>query len=103
MLKKSFSSCIRVTDMINGQDVFERTRSEQDQIIVKLLLDFIEIMYNVELTTRFFPESLLETVRSTSLHLFMANVYCLMSNSVKTEWMKDSNIKKEINRIRKKV
>ena len=101
MLKKSFSACLRVSDMIKGEDVIDRTRTEQDEIIKKLMLDFIEIMYNVELTTRFFPDSLLETVRSTSLHLFMANVYCLMSSTVKTQWMKESKIKRELNKIRK--
>ena len=70
---------------------------------MKLMLDFIEIMYNVELTTRFFPDELLEKVRMTSLPLFMANVFCLMKNTVKTQWMKDSLIKKQLNKMRKQV
>ena len=101
MLKKSFSACLRVSDMIDGQDVVERSRSEQDEIIMKIMLDFIEIMYNVELTTRFFPDELLEKVRMTSLPLFMANVFCLMKNTVKTHWMKDSLVKKQLNKMRK--
>ena len=67
------------------------------------MLDFVEIMSNVEYTTTYFPEAMLETVRSTSLPLFMANVHCLMSNTVKTQWMKESHIKEELNRIRKQV
>jgi len=70
--------------------VIQRTRSEQDDIIRRLMLDYVEIMSNVEYTTVFFPEAMLETVRSTSLPLFMANVYCLMAGPVKTLWMKDS-------------
>jgi hypothetical protein len=65
------------------------------------MLDFVEIMANVELTTTFFPESMLETVRSTSLPLFMANVYCLMAGPVKTLWMRESHIKAELNTLRK--
>jgi len=60
-----------------------------DDIIRRLLLDFVEIMSNVEYTTIFFPESMLEKIRSTSLPLFMANVYCLMDGPV-TLWTKKS-------------
>ena len=69
----------------------------------RLLLDIVEDMSNVELTTTFFPEAMLETVRSTSLPLFMANAYCLMAGPVKNLWMKDSYIKKELNMLRKQV
>ena len=60
-------------------------------------------MSNVELTTTYFPEAMLETVRSTSLPLFMANVYCLMAGPVKTKWMKESHIREELNMLRKQV
>lgn len=60
-------------------------------------------MSNVEFTTTYFPEAMLETVRSTSLPLFMANVYCLMAGPVKTLWMKDSKIRAELNALRKQV
>lgn len=81
----------------------QRTRSEQDDIIRRLMLDYVEIMTNADFTTTFFPESMLETVRSTSLTLFMANVYCLMAGPVKKIWMKDSQIKDELNILRKQV
>ena len=55
-----------------------------------MMLDLIEIMANVELTTNYFPDNMLETVRNTSLPLFMANVYCLMIGPVKMMWLKDS-------------
>jgi len=87
--------------MILGAGVISRTRTEQDDIIRRLMFDFVEIMANVELTTTFFPESMLETVRSTSLPLFMANVYCLMAGPVKTLWMRESHIKAELNTLRK--
>lgn len=67
------------------------------------MLDLIEIMANVELMTNYFPDSMLETVRNTSLPLFMANVYCLMIGPVKTLWLKDSQIKPELEAIRSQV
>ena len=101
MLKKNFSTSLKVSDMMVDAGVIQRTRSEQDDIIRRLLLDFVEIMSNVEYTTTYFPESMLETIRSTSLPLFMANVYCLMAGPVKTLWLKDSHIASELNAIRK--
>ena len=92
MLKKNFSASVKVCDMMHNAGVLQRTRSEQDDIIRRLMLDIVEIMTNVELTTTFFPEAMLETVRGTSLPLFMANVYCLMAGPVKTLWMEDSYI-----------
>ena len=67
------------------------------------MLDYAEIMSYLELTTEFFPESMLETVRNTSLPLFCANVFCLMDGSVKQQWLKDSLIKDELEAIRKQV
>ena len=101
MLKKNFSSSSKVSDMIMGAGVILRTREEQDEIIRRLMLDFVEIMSNVDLTTVFFPESMLETLRNTSLPLFMANVFCLMAGPVKKLWMRDSLIKSELNTLRK--
>ena len=92
MLKRNFSSALKVSDIMVNAGVILRTRSEQDDIIRRLLLDFVEIMSNVEFTTTFFPEAMLETVRSTSLPLFMANVYCLMAGPVKELWIKESQI-----------
>ena len=60
-------------------------------------------MSNVEYTTIFFPDAMLETVRSTSLPLFMANVYCLMAGPVKNLWLKDSMLWLELNALRKQV
>ena len=99
MLKKTFSTSLKISDMVAGDAVLQRTRSEQDDIIKRLLLDMIEIMANVELTTNFFPESLIDNIRNTSLPLFMANVYCLMVGPLKKLWLIDSQIKLELEAI----
>lgn len=83
MLKKAFSSSVKIGDMVRGAMIIDRTRSQQDQIIKRAMLDYAEIMTNLELTCEYFPESMLETVRNTSLPLFCANIYCLMIGPVK--------------------
>lgn len=103
MFKRAFKSSVKITEMIKGEAMVERTRSEQDQIIKRIMLDYAEIMSHLELTTEFFPESMLETVRNTSLPLFCANVFCLMDGSVKRLWLKDSLIRDELEAIRKQV
>ena len=55
MLKKTFATSLKISDMVAGDAVLQRIRSEQDDIIKRLLLDMIEIMANVELTTNYFP------------------------------------------------
>ena len=101
MLKKNFRKSLEVSEMVADAGIKQRTRAEQDDIIRSLLLDFVEIMSNVEYTTIFFPDSMLETIRSTSLPLFMANVYCIMTGPAKKLWLKDSHIANELNTLRK--
>ena len=83
LLKKSFTTSLKVSDMIRGDGVVSYNRNEQDEIIKSLMLDLIEIMSNVENMTMYFPDNMLEAVRNTSLTMFMANVYSLMIGPVK--------------------
>ena len=76
--------------MSSGDSILNRTQAEEDDIIKRLLLNFAEILIHLELSTRYFPESMLETVRNTSLPLFMGNVYSLMIGPVKKIWLKKS-------------
>lgn len=103
LLKKCFNAALKVTEMINGDAVMERSRAEQDEVIKRLLLDLSEILTNIELTTTCFPESMLETVRNTTLPIFMANVYCLMVGPVKKLWLTESENKRELEVIRKSL
>jgi hypothetical protein len=57
----------------------------------------------MEAITRYFPESMLETVRNTALPLFMGNVYSLMIGPVKHLWLKKTLIRKELEIIRKSL
>lgn len=77
--------------MVNGDAVLDRNQDQQDEIIRRLLLDLSEILTNIELTTTYFPDSMLETVRNTTLPLFMGNVFSLMTGPAKTHWLKSSN------------
>ena len=89
--------------MTRGEMIIERTRSEQDEVIKRIMLDYAEIMTNLELTCEYFPESMLETVRNTSLPLFCANIFCLMTGHVKKQWLEKSLIQDELEAIRKQV
>ena len=76
-LKKCFNAALKVTEMTCG-----------DSILNRMLLDLCEILTHLELTTRYFPEIMLETVRNTSLPLFMGNVFSLMIGPAKKLWLK---------------
>lgn len=102
LLKKGFNSSLRVTEMIEGNALLDFPRQRQDEIIKRLMLNFCEILTNMELITMYFPDSMLETVRNTSLPLFMGNVYSLMIGPVKA-WLKDSLIHEELEVIRKSL
>ena len=103
LLKKCFNAALKVTEMTNGDTVLQCSQNEQDDIIKRLLLDMSEILTNIDLTTSYFPESLLETVRNTTLPLFMGNVYCLMIGPVKKLWLEKSHIQPELEIIRKSL
>ena len=100
LLKKSFNAALKVTEMVNGDAVLQRSQAEQDDIIRRLLLDLSEIMTNLDLTTTYFPEEMLETVRNTQLPLLLGNVYSLMIGPVKKLWLVKSTIRQELDIIR---
>jgi hypothetical protein len=89
--------------MISGDSILNRSKAEQDEIIKRLLLNLCEILTSLDITTRYFPESLLETVRNTSLPVYMGNVYCLMIGPVKKLWLKNSNNFEELDVIRRSL
>jgi hypothetical protein len=90
LMKKSFNAALKVSEMVKGDAVLNRSQSEQDDIIRRLLLDLSEIMTNLDLTTTYFPEEMLETVRNTQLPLLLGNVYSLMIGPVKHLWLAKS-------------
>jgi hypothetical protein len=102
-VKKCFNAALKVTEMISGDSILNRSKAEQDEIIKRLLLNLCEILTSLDITTRYFPESLLETVRNTSLPIYMGNVYCLMIGPVKKLWLKNSNNFEELDVIRRSL
>jgi hypothetical protein len=103
LLKKLFSTSIKVTDMVSGSVIYNQSRAEQDRIIKNLLLDFVEITCNLELTCQYFPEQLLDNLRNTSLPLFMANLHCIMKGPAKQFWLQGSLIKGQLEVLRKSL
>lgn len=95
LLKKGFAAALRVTEMINGESVQHRAQHEQDEIIKRLLLDLSEILTTIQLSTGYFPDAVLESLRNTPFPLFMANVWSLMHTQAK-KWLRQCVIADEL-------
>jgi hypothetical protein len=63
--------------MFKGEYIQEVSVKEQEQMIVKYLNDFVEILSTFNLIVSSFPESILEIMRGTNALIFLANSYCL--------------------------
>jgi hypothetical protein len=55
------------------------------------------------MTVTYFPEDMLDTLRSTILPLYMANVYCIMTGPAKKVWLKESGSKEQLESLRKSL
>lgn len=65
--------------MLNGEWVYQKSKSEQEDVVVRVCEEFIEILNNTNIITTTFPDSMLETIRNTNAMLYLANTYCLVS------------------------
>lgn len=78
LMKTRFKEYSKVKSMIKGEYIEQKiSAEEQEQMIVKYLGDYIEILSNFTLVVTHFPESILEMLRGTNALLFLANCYCL--------------------------
>lgn len=64
--------------MLNGEWVYQKSKSEQEDVIARVCEEFIEILNNFYIITSTFPDSMLEAIRNTNAMLFLANTYCLV-------------------------
>lgn len=84
-LKRSFKDAIKVDEMIRGDATFEKSRTEQDLTIVRLVQDIIEAMTNFQLITSYFGDTIMEQVSSTNFLVNLTNSYCLL-RKIKKYW-----------------
>jgi hypothetical protein len=46
VLKRIFKDALRTDQMLKGDAIFQKSKSEQDQIIIRLVKDLVEILSN---------------------------------------------------------
>jgi len=64
--------------MIKGDAILQKTRSEQDEIIFRLVKNLIEMLSNFQLIVQHFGEVTMELVANTNFMVYLANAYCLL-------------------------
>jgi hypothetical protein len=77
LMKTKFKEYHKVKDMITGDYITHAKNHEKEQMIVKYLNDYVEVLSNFALICSHFPESIIEMIRGTNALLFLANSYCL--------------------------
>lgn len=63
--------------MLMGDYITKITMQEQEQLVIKYLNDYVEVLSSFTLIVNHFPESIIEMLRGTNALLFLANSYCL--------------------------
>jgi len=97
-LKRSFKDAIKVDEMIRGDATFEKSRTEQDLTIVRLVQDIIEALTNFQLITSYFGETIMEQVSSTNFLVNLTNSYCLW-RKIKKYWVQGCSTSEQHQRI----
>jgi hypothetical protein len=77
IIKAKFKEYQRVKDMLMGDYITKITFQEQEQMVLKYLNDYVEVVSTFNLIVTHFPESIIEMLRGTNALLFLANSYCL--------------------------
>jgi len=72
--------------MVRGDAILQKTRSEQDEIIFRLVKNLIEMLGNFSLITTHFGELTMEQVSNTNFMVYLANSYCLL-RKVRKLWL----------------
>src|SRR5438067_1092546 len=60
--KKAFKESLKVNQMLNGEWVYQKSKSEQEDVIIRVCEEFIEILNNFNLITTTFPDTMLEAI-----------------------------------------
>lgn len=77
IIKAKFKEYQRVRSMLMGDYITKITINEQEQMVLKYLTDYVEVISSFTLIVTHFPESIIEMLRGTNALLFLANSYCL--------------------------
>lgn len=86
MFKRVFKDALRTDQMIRGDTILQKSRSEQDDIILLLLQDCLEILSNFQLIVQHFGQGVLDQVAQTNFMVLLTNAYC-MAKKIKKFWI----------------
>lgn len=86
MFKRIFRDAQRTDQMIKGDTILQKSRSEQDEIILLLLQDAVEILSNFQLIVDHFGQSVLDQVSNTNFMVLLTNAYC-MARKIRKFWI----------------
>jgi hypothetical protein len=88
IFKRIFKDALRIDQMICGDSILQKTRGEQDEIILRLIKNLIEILTNFQLITEHFGPGILGEISNTNFMVYLTNGYCLM-RKIKKYWLPD--------------
>lgn len=88
IMKRTFKDALRTDQMIRGDAILQKTRSEQDEIILRLVHNLIEMLGNFSLITLHFGELTMEQIANTNFMVYLANSYCML-RKINKYWLKD--------------
>ena len=86
MFKRIFKDALRTDQMMHGDTFLQKSKSEQDDIIILLLNDTVEILSNFKLVVQHFGSTVLDQVSQTNFMVLLTNAYC-MSKKIKKHWI----------------
>lgn len=86
VFKRIFKDAFRTDQMIKGDSILQKTKTEQDEKIMLLLYDLIELLSNFQLITGHFGEIILDLISNTNFMVYLTNAYCLL-RKIKKFWV----------------
>ena len=92
IFKRIFKDALRIDQMICGDSILQKSRTEQDEIILRLIKNLIEILTNFQLITHHFGPTILSEVSNTNFMVYLTNGYCLM-RKIRKYWLVDCSMK----------
>lgn len=98
ILKRIFKDALRTDQMIKGDAILQKTRSEQDEIVLRLVQNLIEMLANFQLIADHFGEEVISLIANTNFFVYISNSYCLLRKAKKF-WLTDCSSKDMLQRI----
>ena len=92
VFKRIFKDALRTDQMIKGDSILQKTKTEQDEKVLLLLQDLIEILTNFQLITSDFGDIILDQVSNTNFMVYLTNAYCLL-RKIRKFWVSGRNSK----------